>query len=155
MKIQLTESQFDRLQPQLRGMQTEDAAPSNQYTRDISVHFYHSGVVYQGHEINDVEKTRVRVTFLIDIDARSWGIKDISLYNISGPSELDAYINFFLNDDEEDYANVKLKINWDALKVEKQKGQGTVTVGDELEITLVNDRDGNVIVGGLSLEVSE
>jgi hypothetical protein len=39
-----------------------------------------------------------------------------------------------------------MKLNWGMIEIEEEKGTGVITVGDDVEIELVNDSDGNLMV---------
>jgi hypothetical protein len=147
MKIRLTEGQMERLKAQMN----EDS--SSTYNREVKVRISGYGATYQGKEIDDVIGGTVRLTYNINIEGRSWGIKGISLYNINGPSEIDAEISYFNGvDDDTQSENITLPINWEAVNIEEEKN-GLVTVGDEVDVELTNDNQGNLVVKTISLVV--
>jgi hypothetical protein len=149
MKLKLTESQFDRLKANLSEVEND-----NSYSREVRVDInYYNGVMYKGMEINDILSPSVRLSYNIEIDARSWGIKDISLYNISGPSEIQAEIEYYVDDDNTSADMITLAIDWSKLTTDTNNNGGIITVGDVLEINLMNDKQGNLFVKDLNIEV--
>ena len=148
MKLKLTESQFDRLKANL-----SESGDDNSYSREVRVSInYYGGVSYKGMEINDILSANVKLSYTIEIDARSWGIKDISLYNITGPSEIQAEVEYFVDNDNTSNDMVTLQIDWSKLTTDKNNN-GLISVGDELEISLQNDENGNLFVNDLNIEV--
>jgi hypothetical protein len=148
MKLKLTESQFDRLKANL-----SESGDDNSYSREVRVSInYYGGVSYKGMEINDILSANVKLSYTIEIDARSWGIKDISLYNITGPSEIQAEVEYFVDNDNTSNDMVTLQIDWSKLTTDKNNN-GLISVGDELEINLQNDENGNLFVNDLNIEV--
>ena len=57
------------------------------------------------------------------------------------------------NDDNTDTATLDLKLDWDRLKVETRTGEGIITIDDTLEVQLVSDDQGNLIVDDMMLIV--
>lgn len=148
MKLKLTESQFDRLKSNL-----SESGNDNSYSREIKVSInYYGGVLYKGMEINDILSANVKLSYVIEVDARSWGIKDISLYNINGPSEIEAEIEYFTDNDNTSNDMITLQLDWSKLTTDKNNN-GIITIGDELEINLRNDRNGNLFVNDMNMEV--
>ena len=70
----------------------------------------------------------------------------ISLSGIMGPSELEAEVEYFIDNDNTDTVTLPMKLNWGMIVTEEEKGTGVITVGDDVEIELVNDSDGNLMV---------
>jgi hypothetical protein len=111
------------------------------------------GTTYKGKEINDVSNYNIRINYSIDIEAREWGIKDISLYDIHGPEEIELEIEYFVDDLNTDTEVVTMPIDWDKLEQDTYSGEGVVTIGDVLEINLSNDESGNLIFTKIILPV--
>ena len=149
MKLKLTESQFARLQTNLSEGSVDDT-----YSREVKVVLNHyPNTTYKGMEINDMVAAPIRLSYLIDMDIKSWGVRGISLYNITGPSEIEVEVDFYLNDDETDEGVITLAIDWSQLKTDSSSGDGVITVGDEIEINLKNDEQGNLFVSDLEIVV--
>lgn len=149
MKLKLTESQFDRLKTNLSEVEND-----NRYSREVKVAInYYGGVLYKGMEINDILSANMNLSYIIEVDARSWGIKDISLYNITGPSEIEAEIEYYIDNDNTSTDMITLAIDWSKLTTDTNNNGGIITVGDVLEINLKNDKQGNLFVNDLNIEV--
>ena len=146
MKIRLTESQLERLKANLN-----EAPVDERYNREIAAKFY--GNTYKGYDINDIPETKMRILFDIDMDYRSWGIKDISLGNISGPSEVEVEVNYYLDNDNTEDAYVTIPLDWSKLITEKDSGNRIITVGDEIEIYLMQNEEGNLVVERMEMVV--
>jgi hypothetical protein len=149
MKLKLTESQFSRLQKNLSEGSVDDT-----YSREVKVVLNHyPNTTYKGMEINDMVAAPIRLSYIIDMDIKSWGVRGISLSNITGPSEIETEINFYLNDDETNDDVITLAIDWSKLKMETYNGEGVITVADEVEINLRNDEQGNLFVSDVEIAV--
>ena len=93
------------------------------------------------------------MTYDIEIEAREWGIKDVSLFGIGGETELEVEVDYWIDEDNSEIETVILPINWDMLKTENNSGKGIITIGNELEITLGNDENGDLIITEMSLPI--
>jgi len=147
MKLRITEGQLERIKSQI----TEQGG--NRYNREVNVTFNAYNATYKGKEINDILPMKVRLSYNIDIEGRSWGIKGISLYGITGPSEIEAEIEYFIDDDNTDTVTIPMKLNWELAVTEIEKGMGGFSVGDEVEIELVNDAEGNLVIKEIKVPV--
>ena len=146
MRIRLTESQIERIKSITEGN-------DDRYNRGVKVKFYHSNVTYKGQEINDIVGDAMRLSYDIDIEARSWGIKSISLYGVTGPSDYKMEVEFYISEFDTNIETIGIKLDWSKLEVNKDSSQEMVTIGDTLEITLANDADGNIFVRSMTLDV--
>ena len=142
-KIRITESQAKRL-----GLIKEGV--SDTYDRNVKVSFYSHGLTLKGKEIAYINNSSTSLKFLIEIEGRSWGIKDINLSNITGPEQIEMEVEYYEGEEVREIT-IPLHIDWSNIKIDKMTGHGVVTVGDELEITLANDHDGNLIVGSMEI----
>ena len=140
MKLKITEGQLERIKSQI----TEQGG--NRYNREVNVTFNGYRANYKGHEINDILSTRVRLSYDIEIEGRSWGIKDINLGGITGPSELAVEVEYFVDNDNTNTVTLPMKINWGLAVREVETEKGVFTVGDDVEIELVNDAEGNLMI---------
>jgi hypothetical protein len=148
MKIVLRENQLYNLKKQL----TEGL--SDDYSRYVKVKFYSGNSLYKGSEINDIISADIKVTFAIEIEGREWGIKDVSLYGIRGPQEIEMEIEYV--DEETNRLSedvVMLNLDWDKLKTDTIEGSGMISVGDELNIDLVNDENGNLVIESMTMDI--
>lgn len=147
MKLKITESQLKRIKSRLN----EEAG--NRYSKEVDLNFDSYGAKYKGKEINDISPTEIRLSYIIDIEARNWGIRDISLYGIMGPTEVEVEVEYFIDNDNTDTVTVPLKLNWDAIVKDEQNDIGLITVGDNVKIELVNDPQGNLMVKEIKVVV--
>lgn len=151
MKVILTESQVKTI---VKNVKQLNEGVSDRYSKEIAVEFYApSGVLYKGNEINDIERVFTKVNYNIEIEAREWGIKDISLSGVQGENELEIEVDYFTDEDNTTQETTTIQLNWDDIKIENNSGGGVVTVGDSLEITLKNDENGNLIVAELLVPI--
>lgn len=147
MKLRITEGQLERIKSQI------NEQGGDRYNREVNVTFNGYRANYKGKEINDILPTKVRLSYDIEIEGRSWGIKDISLNGIMGPTELEAEIEYFIDEDNTETVTLPIKLNWDAVVREEEKGMGVITVGDDVEIELVNDSEGNLMIKEIRVTV--
>jgi hypothetical protein len=148
MRIKITESQLERIKSSL----TE--GPSDKYNKIVNIKFNAYGdVKFNGMEINDISDVKIRLYYTIEIDARSWGIKDISLYSIDGPEEIETEIDFYVDEDNTNTQPIKFKLNWDAVELEEESEAGIVSIADDVEVELVNDNQGNLVVKSIKVVV--
>jgi len=146
MKLIITESQLKRLKSRL----TEQV--DNRYSREVVLSFSTYRATYKGNEISEIPTIKATVYYDIEIEARSWGIKDISLYGITGPTEVDIEVYYYVNDNE-DVITLPISLDWAMINVEENTGSGQVTIGNEVEVVMVNDSNGNLVVKEIILEV--
>ena len=102
MKIRLTESQFDRIQKRL------NEGTENSYSRTVQVTFYYHNAKLKGHEIDSIMDTNITMNFTIEMEARKWGVKDIIVGNIQGPSEIELDIDYWPDELEMKSINLPL-----------------------------------------------
>lgn len=152
MKLKITEAQLERLKGRLNES-SKDKSGSNSYQREIGVAFTYRNAKLKGHDLNDVITNKIPVSFEIELDAKQWGVRGISLYNIAGPTDIEIEVDYFVNNDETDTTTLPLNLNWDILKVETRTGEGIITIDDTLEVQLVSDDQGNLIVDDMMLIV--
>ena len=137
MKIKLTEGQVQRLKHISEGLE-------DKYNTQVNVTFNTSKDFIFPHEINDISSTNMRVSFDIDVEYKSWGIKGIALYNIQGVESIEAEIEYYYGESDDDVrtATIPVKLDWEnALRVENESGTGLVTIDNEVEITLAGSSE--------------
>jgi hypothetical protein len=132
-KIVITENQYKNLQKMI----TEDT--NNRYERKVSVNVGISGSPrYENMTLDDITTyySEMRLTYLIEQEHRSWGIKDISLYDIQGSDEIEVELYLYPDDSDEPIVKeVKIPLDWSKLETRTNQGEGVVTIGDRLDIT--------------------
>jgi hypothetical protein len=147
-KIILTEDQIDLLR---KNAQRED---ERRYRRDVKIDVESYRVTYKGMEINDITTGyNPTLTYLIEQEHRSWGIKDISLYDIKGPEGIEIEVEYWVDNDNTETETLSLPIVWDSVETDTQTGHGVVTIGDTLVVSLKNNESGEIVIDSLHLEV--
>ena len=147
-KIILTEDQMDLLR---KNAQRED---ERRYRRDVKIDVESYRVTYKGMEINDITAGyNPTLTYLIEQEHRSWGIKDISLYDIKGPEGIEIEVEYWVDNDNTETETLSLPIVWDSVETDTQTGHGVVTIGDTLVVSLKNNESGEIVIDSLHLEV--
>ena len=146
-KIKITEGQLERIKIQLN----EDEA-SNRYNREVSISFGFSGTKLKGHEIENIISDNIRLTYLIDIEYKFWGIKGITIYDIKGPSEIQVSIEYVDGEETKSFDTL-LKINWENASTDEESGKHVIGVGDDIQIDVDNDSEGNIIASLISVPV--
>ncbi len=149
-KILITENQLQTIKNQLVTEGNEDS-----YRREVKVSFYYPKASFRGKEINDINANEsVILLFEIDMEHRSWGVKSVSLYGVRGEKTLDIRVDYYPNEEKTDteYEYVTLNLDWEKLQTEERNGEGIITVGDDLEINLSNDENGNLVVDYMAID---
>ena len=146
-KIVLTENQLNMVKKHI----TESAVGGERYEREVSVYVQTYGVKINGEDIDWAVCPNMKVTYLIDMEHRSWGIKGISLYSIQGPSEIELTITPQVEDGED--VEIRVPLNWENVEEDTQEGEGVITIGDEISLVLGNDENGNIMVDTIQIPV--
>lgn len=147
-KIILTEDQIDLLR---KNAQRED---ERRYRRDVTIDVESYRVTYKGMEINDITAGyNPTLTYLIEQEHRSWGIKDISLYDIKGPDAIEIGVEYWVDNDNMETETLTLPIDWGTIETDTQTGHGVITIGDTLVVSLKNNESGEIMIDSIHLEV--
>jgi hypothetical protein len=146
-KIVLTENQVQMVKKHV----TESAVGNERYGREVSVSVGTYGAKINGEDIDWAVCSNMKVTYLIEMEHRSWGIKGISLYSIQGPSEIELTITPQVEDADD--IDITVPLNWENVEEETQEGEGVITIGNEIEVSLGNDESGNLIVSSIHVPV--
>lgn len=146
-KIVLTENQVQMVKKHV----TESAVGNERYGREVSVSVGTYGAKINGEDIDWAVCSNMKVTYLIEMEHRSWGIKGISLYSIQGPSEIELTITPQVEDADD--IDITVQLNWENVEEETQEGEGVITIGNEIEVSLGNDESGNIIVTSIHVPV--
>jgi hypothetical protein len=143
MKVALSQKQIETIKRHLN----EDIN-NDRYERKVKVSVgCPSGYQYDGMILDEVSSyyDEMRLTYLIEQEHRSWGIKDISIYDIQGYDEIEVELHLYAEDsDEPTIKEVTIPLDWSKLNVEPEKGNGVITVGDVLQI-IVHVKDGELV----------
>ena len=112
---------------------------------------YPSNLLYKGGEIEDIGYgAEYTLSFRIDQEHRSWGIKNISVYDVQGPEELEVEIVYYPEGSDQDSDSVTeyamVKVDCDSINYDSEEPRGMVGIDEDVEIELGNDSEGNFIV---------
>lgn len=147
MKILVNEKQLEVIKKHLN----EGAVDGDRYENNVKVEVESYGVNINGDDIDWVSTPNIKLSYLIDMEHRSWGIKNVSLYSIQGPSEIELTITPQVEDSED--INITVSLDWENIDIEEMTGNGVITVGDEITITLGNNENGDIIVKSITVPV--
>lgn len=160
-KIALTTEQMEMISNYVKNEEvtenlSEASINDEYYRQECKVYFYYNGLTFQGKEVGHINENKITLSFLIDIEHKSWGIKGISLYSITGPDELEIEMELF-EEEGDDWRELTksttIKLNWDDAEIETNTGSNMIGIDhDGLEIELENDSEGNVVVSKISVE---
>jgi len=144
-KIILTESQLRNLAKNLN----EDSM-DNKYRMECEVDVNHFGAKYKGFEIDDITTSNMTLTFDVYMEGRSWGIKDISVYNVQGPSEIEVEIFYYPEDGEDSVdETITIPISWENVDMQKDDEMGYIGIGRDIQIDLTNNENGELVFDGV------
>jgi hypothetical protein len=134
-KLILTENQVKTITNTL----IKESVDDTRYRREVKVSVgVNHEQKYKGGEINDISpySPTMELSFDIDQEHRSWGIKGISLNSIKGPDSIEIEIEYY-PEGSDDYLTdeITIPLNWDNVSIDKVSN-GLITVGDEVDITL-------------------
>jgi hypothetical protein len=147
-KVILTESQLDMVKKHI----SESAVGNERYSREVKVTVYSSGVKFNGEDVDWASSPNIELSYLIEQEHRSWGIKGISLYSIEGPSEIEFEITPQV--DDADDITVTIPVSWDTVVRENfETGEGVITLGNEIEVNLMNNENGDVVIDYIDVTV--
>jgi len=149
----------------------------NTFSKSCKVDIDYHGVDFKGREVDEMTTDEIKVSYIIEIDAREWGLKDISSYGFKGPEEITLSIKYYdedkIDEYEEDkrvkkiidpeyfdlssipmeYEELTLKLNWEDAEVEYLNEQGVYSI-DKVEIELENDPKGGLVVNKTDMRKS-
>ena len=145
-KIVITESQLKKLTKNLN----ENYVDLNDtYKEECKVDIYDYGLKFRGYEINTIITPNITVTFQIDMHVKSYGITDISVVNVNGPSEIELEIHYYGEDDSDMEETITIPINWENVDMQQDDTLGWIGVNNNIQIDLVNDENGELVVDGI------
>ena len=146
-KVILTEKQVETLRTKVN----ESAVGNERYSRQVSIYIETYGVKINNENIDWAVAPEISVNYLIEMEHRSWGIKNVSLYSIQGPSEITLTITPQVDDAED--IEMTLPLNWENVEQETQEGEGVITIGSEITLSLGNNENGEIIVDSIHVPV--
>jgi hypothetical protein len=128
----------------------EDMSTGGKYRMECKVDLNYYGAKFKGFDVDDISTSNMFLTFDIDMEARSYGIKDISVYNVQGPSEIELEVLYFPNENEDSVDEViTLPLNWDNIEMEKDDELSYIGIGEMIQIDLINNENGELVVDGI------
>lgn len=154
-KIILTESQTKKL---MKKVINERYLDDERNHMTVNCDFGYHGVTYKGGEIDDIGKIAFDVSYEIDMEWRSYGIKGISVGQFQGPKYVELEITYFPagtnpNDDSIEEI-ITLPLDWTNLvNTNNNEELGYFGMDDDLDIILANDQQGNIIVKSIEVNM--
>lgn len=149
MKLIITEAQHNRIKSLLK-----ESVSTDSYTQEVTLNFDGYNSTLKNHEINYINPVKVNLNFYITFDVKSWGVRGISVYGISGPTEVEITVDYYDVDEEERSIEVPIRIDWESAVINEDK-LGFIGIDDSAEVTLVNDSEGNLVVKSVELTTSQ
>lgn len=146
-KIVITESQLKKLTKNLN----ENYVDLNDtYKEECKVDIHDYGLKFRGYEINAIITPNITVTFQIDMHVKSYGITDISVVNVNGPSEIELEIHYY-GDKEDSHMEetITIPINWENVDMQQDDTLRWIGVNNIIQIDLVNNENGELVVDGI------
>jgi hypothetical protein len=148
MKVILTEGQVERLKSII------NEGIDSRYNREISIDFDYYKARYKGFPIDNIDSVKIRVSYDIEIEAKSWGIKGIEINGVRGPESVEVLIRYYGDNDEEFEDWYVLHLDWANL-VTTDERNSIITIGDIMEVTLGNDSEGRLFVTKMELPLNQ
>jgi hypothetical protein len=142
-KIILTESQLDMVKKSV------DNNDENRFRNEVTINIGGSGGTYNGLIVDDVRSysNKMTLSYLIDINYRKWGIEDIYLHDIKGPSQIDVILECYQEgSDEMIEKDITVPLDWEKLYTESYGNPGQITIDDTVNITLYFRENNNIEV---------
>lgn len=154
-KFIVTENQFKAIQNSLL---SESAINTERYSVDCQMEFNYYGLTYNGNEIDDIlGGVQSKVSFLIDMDIRSWGVKGVDIFDFRGPETIELEISYYKSSDDDEFNTVEdlieVPLNWENIEINEEKGSGMVTIDRDITINLMQSEDGGLAVKNIELTV--
>jgi hypothetical protein len=147
-KFIFTENQLEMIK---RRSLNEGAIANDRYERKVSVSVETYGVKINGEDIDWATGGEMTLTYIIEMEHRSWGVKGVSLYDIQGPTEIEIEVTPQVEDAED--INLTLPIDWSSVEIETEQGEGVITIGTEITVKLGNTESGDIIVESVHVPV--
>jgi len=170
-KLILTENQAQKLmdmivQEQVPAMRaTEYIMNDGRYYIKATLNFnYHTEkTFYKGGKIDDILDTKVNVSFLIDIQHETYGITEIRVHDVKGPSKIQTTISYYpWNGEENEWGDIELleetitiDIDWKKVRIEKYAGIAYFGIENIIYINLIPDGHDGLIVKSIDVTANE
>lgn len=145
-KFIITEKQYNTIKKNVN-----EEINNNRYERKVRTDIETYGVKINGEDIDWAVSGELNLNYLIEMEYRSWGIKDVSLYDIQGPSEIEIEITPQVEDAED--ITLTLSCDWENVQTEIETGASVISIGSEITIKLGNNENGDVIIESIHVPV--
>jgi hypothetical protein len=147
-KIILTESQIKTLTDKLIN-ESSYLSTDDEFKIECEVNLNYYNATYKQGEINHIITSNIQLTHNIDMDVRSYGIRDISIYNLKGPSEIELEIYYYGENDENLEDVITVPLNWENVEMQKDEDLGYIGISNNIQIDIENDENGDLVVTGI------
>lgn len=170
-KVILTEQQTQKLidrvvkeqVPAVRA--TEYSMNDGRYHVSATADFnYHTEKTpYKGGQIDDITDAKMDVSFLIDIQHESYGITEIRIHDVKGPSKIQTTISYYpwngekdeFGDEEPIEEQITIALDWRKVQVEKYAGIAHFGIEDTIYIKLIPDGQDGLMVKSIEVAANE
>lgn len=152
-KIIINEEQAKNL---VEKMVSEQVLTNNRYSQEVTCGFSYHNLTYMGEPIDWIEDVKTTLSFTIDMEARTYGIKGVTVGDVRGYEGIEVDITVYPegSDDPDVYESVVLKTNWSEAVVDNDADIGWIGIDHEVQVDLV--QDGNrLAVGGILIHSKE
>lgn len=165
-KIILTERQCTKLIEQVPAMRAaEYTLNDGRYHMKCEFRFsygYEGLITYKGGEIDDISDEFGDVSFLIEIDHETYGIKKISVTDIKGPKDIEVTVRYYpegSSSEDEDWLKrrteekTRIPLNWRKLEIDNSGYQmNYYGLNKRINVDVIPDGKGGLI--GNKMEVT-
>lgn len=138
---------------QLAGL-VKEGYGDDRYEMECEVDLTYYKTKFNGKEVEYATADKMRVSFLIDIEARSWGIKYLNVYDVRGPKELDVQLEYYIDETGDEHRDqmIAVPIDWDKVVMTKNEELGHIGIDNVVRVTIGNDSSGNIVVQEIEVE---
>lgn len=147
-KIILTESQIKTLTDKLIN-ESSYLSTNDEFNIECEVNLNYYNATYKQGEINDIITSNIQLTHNIDMDVRSYGITDIFVTNLKGPSEIELEIYYYGENDEDLEDVITVPLNWENVEMQKDEDLGYIGISNNIQIDIENDENGDLFVANI------
>lgn len=152
-KMIITESQLNRLSKIV-----SEQNGSDKYKMKVEVEPIYDGLNYKGYEINNIDCREMVISFDIELEYSSYGIKSANIYSLSGPSYIYANVSFYPDDENENKEDVVINLDWSNssfIHIEDDAKIGWIGIDSPVQIILANDKSGNLFAKGININIRD
>ena len=158
-KIVLDETQADKL---MNKLVSEQITENGRYRQEVRCSFDYHNVKWgdnpDTNEIVDwIDDVKFNVSFAIDMEGKSYGIKGVTVGRVWGPEEIDVDVTVIEGDNQDTYSNITLKPNWHNVVVEYDADIRWIGIEPYIEMELIpTETQGNHLdVGKITVHAKE